>query len=42
VAAKIVGSVATAVTRTELNVARNRPPANLTAYELTLQGRELW
>lgn len=42
VVASIVGNVAAKVSRTELEAARQRPPANLTAFELTLRGRQLW
>jgi adenylate cyclase len=42
VVASIVSNVAAKVSRTELEAARQRPPANLTAFELMLRGRQLW
>ncbi|MBA3520686.1 MAG: tetratricopeptide repeat protein [Rhizobiales bacterium] len=42
VVAKVVSQVAAKVSRAELDATRQRPPANLTAFELTLRGRQLW
>jgi TolB-like protein len=38
----VVSNIATKVTRAELDRARLKPPADLTAFELTLRGRQLW
>ena len=42
IVASIVSNVAAKVSRAELDTARQRAPANLTAFELTLRGRQLW
>jgi TolB-like protein len=38
----VVSNVAVKVSRAELDRARQKPPSDLSAYELTLRGRQLW